>query len=114
MAIKKATLTHGIGSDNEQVNISVTIGDYQHLTSSVLSLPNGSYKNGPFSNFSMGLGSELRGKTSILTVMITDTNPNTNNTSITVSLTNNSISKTYSQASEVDNGTVIYILTINH
>jgi hypothetical protein len=99
---------------NDDVLITVKAGDAQHLAGYQLHTPDGKYHNGPFLNFRIGKGSDLKGKESKLTATITDTNPNTNFTSIVINLSNQETVKTYSESSEFDNSTVIYLITIKH
>ena len=114
MAIYRETLLHSIGNAEEMVLLTVKTGDLQHLAQCMLHTPSGSYHTGPFHGFCIGKGSALKGKESNLTIMVTDTNPMTNNTSVVVSLTNNQVTEAYSESSDIDNGTVIYIITIQH
>lgn len=114
MALFKETLFHQVGEDTSDVSISVTIGDDQHLAYFVLKKPNGSYRHGELHQESLGLGSNVRDKMSQLTVTVTDTNPLTNHTSITITLTNGEEEKSYSEVSDHDGGTVIYMININH
>lgn len=114
MSIIRNTIENNIVDDNTPVKITVRIGDEQYLSSLVLNTPDGRYYNGDLNDFEIGLGKDLRNKQSYLTVKVTDANPRTNWTSITVDLTNDNIHETYEGLSDIDNGTVIYITTINH
>jgi len=114
MSIYRDDLKHTVENIADDVFITIKAGDDQHLAGFQLHTPDGTYHKGPFKDFYIGKGSYLQGKDSKLTATITDTNPHTNLTSITISLTNSQTTQSYSGSSDFDNGTVIYLITIKH
>lgn len=114
MSLYRDDFVHIIEKADQDVLFTVKAGDNQHLAGYQLHTPDGTYHIGPFNNFVVGKGALLKGKESKLTATITDTNPNTNRTSIVVRLTNSATEQTFSASSDFDNGTVIYLITIMH
>ncbi|MEZ5195900.1 MAG: hypothetical protein R2764_05745 [Bacteroidales bacterium] len=114
MAILPDDFEHEVGNLDEQVKLTVKLGDNQHVAHYILHTPDGKYHKLPFDNYEIGKGKELKGNDSKLTVVVTDTNSLTNFTSIIVTLSNKLKTEIYSKASDIDNGTVIYIITIKH
>lgn len=114
MSLFRDEFVHIIEKADQDVLITVKSGDDQHLAGYQLHTPDGTYHVGPFNNFVIGKGKLLKGKESKLTATITDTNPHTNHTSIVIRLTNSVIEQIYSESSDFDNGTVIYLITIKH
>lgn len=108
------TISHTVGNDQADVQITVTIGDGQSASAIGLKKADGTRKKGALSNESLGKGASLRGKESSLKVIVADTNSSTNQTSVTVKLTNMDKSEIYSQMVDQDGGSATYEIVIKH
>lgn len=114
MAMLQDDFEHKVGNIENDVKLTVKLGDKQHVAHYMLHTPDGKYHKLPFNEYVIGKGKVLKGGNSILTIMVTDTNSSTNFTSIVVTLSNTAKIEVYAKASDIDNGTVIYIITIKH
>lgn len=104
---------HEVGDDGKDVTLKIVIGDGQQLYTTVVNRVNGStvYNESPVS---LGKGGTLRGKATTVFVSVTDSNPHTDSTSVTLILDNTATQKTFSKDADTPNGTVDYYLTIHH
>lgn len=97
--------------DNDPVLFSVKPGDGQ-VNYSVFTDFQGNYVYGDVQNKVLGTVKEIKGKSLLVVTLVTDTNPNTNRTSVRFVF--NDI-KTGSQITDAnaDNGTVSYNITFD-
>jgi len=105
MKIENKTINLSSEGDNR---LTVVVGNAQKYHASFMK-PSGEYVVGPIQN--NPLGSNLQGKTIILSVMVTDTNPNTNKTSLIVQINGVEKDNIPSEA-EQDNGQVLYSIKL--
>lgn len=101
--MKVVDKTINLTSEGEN-RLTVLVGNGQKFHASFMK-PSGEYVVGPVQN--NPLGSNLQGKTIILSVMVTDTNPSTNKTILIVQI--NGVEKgNFPSEAEQDNGQVLY------
>lgn len=86
--------------------LTVLVGEAQ-IGHSALKGFDGKYVSGNIVMCPIGSGKEIRGKTLIITSMVTDVNPNTNLTSVTYKLNDKDI-KIVSEKVESDNSSIFY------
>lgn len=72
----------------------------------------GQYHTGAIVNIKIGTGAKLEGKSILIGSIVTDTNPNSNWTSVTY-LINDEELETYDAEVEDDNGSIYYTTLIN-
>lgn len=96
-------------SDDDLVLFSVKPGDGQ-VNYSVFTNFDGSYVYGDVQNKSLGKAKNVRGKSLLVVTIVTDTNPQTNHTSVRFQFND---FKTAAQATDADvnNGSVSYNIT---
>jgi hypothetical protein len=95
---------------NIEYRLTITIGDGQVGSSSYCNV-NGKYVIGDVVNESLGMGLALLNQSILISTMVTDVNPDTNWTSITV-LINNEVKGVFPAEAERDNATVFYDTTL--
>ena len=93
-------------TDNENYVLTIIVGEAQIGYSSFKDFE-GKYISGNIILHPLGRGKNIRGKTLIITSMVTDVNPNTNLTSITYKLNDDNI-KTVSKTVESNNSSIFY------
>jgi hypothetical protein len=104
---------HAVNQDDQEVNLKIIIGDAQRLFRIVVNRVDGNTVYDQDS-LSLGRGGELRGKATTLFVSVTDDNPVTDSTSVTLLLDNSVLEQTFSKDADTPNGTVDYYITIHH
>jgi hypothetical protein len=95
---------------NIEYRLTITIGDGQ-LGSSSFRKVDGSYITGDVVNESLGMGPALLNQSILISTMVTDVNPDTNWTSITI-LINNEVKGVFPAEAERNNDTVFYDTTL--
>lgn len=101
MKIVKTTINCQSNADNK---LTIVVGNGQ-VGQSSLKKPSGEYVTGDIQNVS--LGSNIAGKTVFVSTMVTDVNPNTNQTSVSYYL-NQVLLKTVNQEADEDHSSVLY------
>lgn len=91
--------------------LTVTVGDGQVGTHSMKDFF-GNYITGEVKNHFLGKGTDLEGKTLIVSSTVTDTNPKSDWTSITFYLNDTKIGE-FSSEVEKEKGSIFYITAIN-
>ena len=99
-----------VPADNE-VTITVSFGDGQ-IGTTFFRTPGGQYVNGEVTNFDLGMGSTLKGKTMLMTSTITKTNPDTDFASITYNLNQGLCNHTYSEKFDDGDDNIRYVTTL--
>jgi hypothetical protein len=95
---------------NIEYRVTIRIGDGQLGSSSFRNI-DGSYVIGEVDNESLGKGLALLNQSVLISTMVTDVNPDTNRTSITI-LINNEVKGVFPAEAERDNNTVFYDTTL--
>jgi hypothetical protein len=86
--------------------LTVLVGEAQIGHSAIKDF-DGKYISGNITKYPIGKGEKIKGKTLIITSMVTDVNPHTNLTSITYNLNDNDI-KTISEEVKSNNSSIFY------
>ena len=98
-------LTHKV-EDKIICYLTIKVGEAQIGYSAFKDL-DGKYISGNIILYPIGKGEKIRGKTLIITSMVTDVNPNTDLTSITYTINDNDI-KTVTKEVESNNSSIYY------
>jgi hypothetical protein len=114
MGYLNGEIDHTVENDNQPVELTIHIGAGQETLKVTVWPPVGPRLINPAYPLNLGLGSAVRNNYTDLLVRITDDNPNTDDTSVKVDLTNGATSKTFELAAETPGGTVDYYITIKH
>ncbi len=96
--------------DDVAYSLSVVIGDGQSGTSALKNF-DGKYVHGEVDSLPLGTGAAIKGKSLLITSMVTDINPNSNWTSISYKLNDDTIGP-YNDNSDADNGSTFYTTLI--
>lgn len=106
-------LTHQVSEGSLDVNLNIKIGDQQILDMIRVRKSDGTLIK-DVSLVNLGRSDQIKGKSTFVTVIIHDSNPHTNWTSVTISLNNNASEKSYSAEVNENHGIVTYYIQIDH
>ena len=98
-------------SENDIIKLTLVVGEGQYGSSAFKNF-NGQIEAGAILNRILGSAGSIKGKKLIITTTVTDTNPDTNRTSVSYQLNGKNVD-TLEYEVEQDNGTLVYYTTLN-
>jgi hypothetical protein len=103
-------IDYPIIKQDQKYSLSITFGEGQPGSSAIKNF-DGKYITGNIENVPLGLGSAIKGKNLLISSMVTDTNENTNHTSVTYYINDKEL-RTFEDDVDTDNSSIYYTTTI--